>query len=372
MDMKKYRNSLSARRLALGISALLCTVTGILLLAVSSGLSDSLLHQQMAKRWSEEKDAAQISCFFSPNAGVDTDRIQSFRYELDKALTEASILQDSPNAGARLWADAYSAKGKITLSTERGKITADCIGVGGDFFLFHPLEFLHGTYFTEEYLNQDYCVIDEDAAWQLFGSNDVEGMTVMIGQIPHIVSGVIRREDGRMYQAAGLKSSVVYVPYSVLETHGVNYGIGHYEIVMPNPVSGYAFQYVKEHIGIVENEFEIVENSTRYQPGKRLEVLKKFATRSMTSKAVIYPYWENVARGYEDVIALLTFISILLFLYPGSFAVIAAYLYRKQWLQAAGKGLRAIPGLAGKLLESYRLGKIKGKYSRKRYGKRRR
>ena len=42
-------------------------------------------------------------------------------------------------------------------------------------------------------LMKDYCVIDEDAAWQLFGSNDVAGMTVYIGGVPHIVTGVIRR-----------------------------------------------------------------------------------------------------------------------------------------------------------------------------------
>lgn len=36
----------------------------------------------------------------------------------------------------------------------------------------------------------------------------------------------------------------------------------------------------------------------------------------MNGKAIIYPYWENLARGYEDIIALLTVFMLLLLLYP--------------------------------------------------------
>ena len=36
----------------------------------------------------------------------------------------------------------------------------------------------------------------------------------------------------------------------------------------------------------------------------------------MNGKAIIYPYWENLARGYEDIIALLTVFMALLLLYP--------------------------------------------------------
>ena len=36
----------------------------------------------------------------------------------------------------------------------------------------------------------------------------------------------------------------------------------------------------------------------------------------MNGKAIIYPYWENLARGYEDIIALLTVFMLLLSLYP--------------------------------------------------------
>lgn len=50
--------------------------------------------------------------------------------------------------------------------------------------MFHPLKLITGSYFSGNDLMQDYCIIDQDAAWQLFGSNDVVGMTVYIGNVP--------------------------------------------------------------------------------------------------------------------------------------------------------------------------------------------
>ena len=226
------------------------------------------------------------------------------------------MTQESENPGARLWADAYSASGRITLSNGRTNLEADAIGIGGDFFLFHPLKLIAGSYFSGNDLMQDYCVIDRDAAWQLFGSVDVAGMIVYIGNIPHIVTGVVERPEGRLAEAAGLEKTVVYVSYDTLSTLGTDNGINHYEIVMPNPVSDFAFNHVKENIGVQETDIEVLENTKRYSLLSRLKVLGSFGTRSMNGKAIIYPYWENIARGYEDMIAVITLFMLLFLLYP--------------------------------------------------------
>lgn len=288
----------------------------LLLLGWTNHLANAQDAQRMAYRWSGNKDAAQVSCFFSPKAEVTEDTIKNFEYSLKNVLQEASITETSENPSARLWVDAYSADGKITLVNGKNTLDANAIGIGGDFFLFHPLKLITGSYFSGNDLMQDYCIIDQDAAWQLFGSNDVVGMTVYIGNVPHIVTGVVRRPDSRMDKAAGLNSTVVYVSYETLAAYGTNNGINHYEIVMPNPVSGFAYDKVKEGIGVDEKNVEIVENTSRYSLVNRFKTIFKFGTRSMNGKAIIYPYWENLARGYEDIIALLTVIMILLLLYP--------------------------------------------------------
>lgn len=297
-------------------SALVSFLLFLILLALSGHLAGMQDAQQMASRWSENNDVAQVSCFFSPNAEVTEDTIKSFEYSLDNTLQEASITETSENPSARLWADAYSADGRITLVNGRNTLEADAIGIGGDFFLFHPLELITGSYFSGNDLMQDYCIIDQDAAWQLFGSNDVVGMTVYIGNVPHIVTGVVRRPESRMEEAAGLDSTVVYVSYETLDAYGTNNGINHYEIVMPNPVSGFALGKVKEGISVDDKNVEVIENTSRYSLLNRCKTILAFGTRSMNGKAIIYPYWENIARGYEDIIALMTVFMLILLLYP--------------------------------------------------------
>ena len=170
------------KRIVLGISGGISFLIFLVLLFTTGYLGGNQVTQTMAGRWSDDGEASQVSCFFSVDSGITEDAIIEFEHTVDGALADASVLQESENPGARLWADAYSADGQVTLSTGKTNLTADAIGIGGDFFLFHPVKLLYGSYFSGNDLMQDYCVIDEDAAWQLFGSSDVAGMMVEIGR----------------------------------------------------------------------------------------------------------------------------------------------------------------------------------------------
>lgn len=304
------------KKKVLGISGGISFLIFLILLFTTNHIIGAQDTQQMAERWSDQKNTAQVSCFFAADSGTTRDTILMFEHGIDSALTEASVVQESENPGARLWADAYSADGKITLTNNKTSVTADAIGIGGDFFLFHPLRLLSGSYFSGNDLMQDYCVIDEDAAWQLFGSPDVAGMTVYISGIPHIVTGVVERPSGRLAEAAGLEGTLVYVSMDTLETLGISYGINHYEIVMPDPVTGFAYNYVKEQLGTDEKTTEVVENSSRYSLLSRLKMIGQFGVRSMNGKGIIYPYWENMAKGYEDILMALTLLMLIALLYP--------------------------------------------------------
>lgn len=119
-----------------------------------------------------------------------------------------------------------------------------------------------------------------------------------------------------MPEAAGLDGTLVYVSYQTLASYGATSGINHYEIVMPNPVDNFALNHVKEKLGGNERETEVLENSSRFKLLNRLKLIGAFGTRSMNGKAIIYPYWENLARGYEDVIGVLTLFGMIFLLYP--------------------------------------------------------
>ena len=74
--MKKFINTISARSLILGISGIAALMIGLILYGITTVMVDGQLSQQMARRWSDKKDVAQISCFFSSNAYVNTDSIE--------------------------------------------------------------------------------------------------------------------------------------------------------------------------------------------------------------------------------------------------------------------------------------------------------
>ena len=74
-------------------SAVVSFLLFLLLLGWTNHLANTQDAQQMAGRWSEKKDVAQISCFFSSKAEVTEDTIQSFEYSL--GFSEVSVIEAS-------------------------------------------------------------------------------------------------------------------------------------------------------------------------------------------------------------------------------------------------------------------------------------
>lgn len=260
-----------------------------------------LYDQQAAKRWSEQNDFAQLSCFYPVTVQPTEFDFQSLYHTIEEELKNASMETDTEVA--RLFVDAYSVTGALTLSTDNGTMEVKAVGVTDDFFLFHPVTLLQGSYFDENMLMKDGVILDEDAAFTLYGSNDVVGMPVYVGNQPFYIRGVVERGDGHFEKAAGLQTSLCYVPVQTLLETGSIEGSYTYEVLMPNPVDGFARDILEKALKDTKNQLEIVENSLRFGADNRKEILFDFGTRSMSSKAIIYPYWENVARAKEDISA---------------------------------------------------------------------
>lgn len=292
------------------VSGIVVFILVLLLQILGNRFIGKLEDQKAASRWGAVSTAAQISAFFSTDSEVSVGQIQDMEHKLDQKLEADSIISASPNAEARLWADTYSGTGSLNISTDHGKMTIKAIGIGGDFFLFHPLKLVNGNYFSGNDVNHDYCVIDTDTAWQLYGSNDICGMPISVGNRTLLICGVVERPRGKLAESAGLKNSVIYVSYDFLsgvnETAESTIPLDHYEIVMPNPIKAYGLATIKELLGVDEEAVEFVENSKRFSLLESIQVIRDFGTRSMNGKAIIYPYWENIARGYEDIYSFIT------------------------------------------------------------------
>lgn len=330
LRIKEFIKGMSVKQIVFSLITILSLILFLILTISSSQQVKRLTDQRAAARWDEEGGSAQVSCFFTENTKVDEFMLMSFEKQLEQSLLEVLSAEEvSEENGKRLFIDAYSSLGSITVTSEKGKLEkASAVGIGGDFFLFHPLQLVSGGYFSGNDLMQDSIILDEDAAWQLFGSSDVAGMSVMIGNVPHYVAGVIKRQEGRFAESAGLDKTVVYVSNETLMNYGTSDGISVYEVVAPNPVKGFVYNCIKEKLGVEEDKMVMVENSSRYQLGSLISVMLDFGTRSMQNTAVKFPYWENIGRGFEDVMVLIMMLKFMFLLIP---AVIVAVCLVRWW-----------------------------------------
>lgn len=301
-----------------------------------SVISNKLDSVTAADRWRGENDLrfAQIGCFLPIDSPKKEEDILIFRRTLDQKLLDASLAAAD---GASLYTDAYSGQAKLTVSGNHGKSEVNAIGVGGEFFLFHPLRLLSGSYISGNDFMQDRVVLDETLAWRLFGGSDVAGMTVYVGETPLYVAGVIQRETDYASREAYGEIPVMFVSYSAFHAL-TDANITCYEIVMPDMISGFARSVTTENFDVGTGD--IVENSSRYSLSNLLQVIKDYGVRSMRHNGVIYPYWENAVRMTEDYLALLLVLIVFFAALPVCTVVICCI---KLVVSLCQKAVKAVP-----------------------------
>lgn len=266
-------------------------------------VTKDLYDQQAADRWSKETEYAQISCFYPVSMTLSEFDFLSFHHKVEDALKKESM--EASKEGAKIFIDAYSVSGKLTLSAQNQEMEVTAVGVSDEFFRFHPLELLSGAYFDENMVMKDGVILDETAAFRLYGSNDVVGMPILIGNSSYYIRGVVALDDGYFAKKAGLSTSVCYVAMETMEKHGEIEGSYTYEVIMPNAVDGFAKGIIDNALNDTEHRIEVIENSQRFSFDKKKEVMMDFGVRSMSRNNIIYPYWENIARALEDVCGIL-------------------------------------------------------------------
>lgn len=326
--MKRLKINLNRTQTALllvnGILVLAC----IILTGVGNKKASALYSQQAAVRWQNGETAyAQVSAFFSPDKNVQQDEISGIRSSLMGTLLADSL--NSTEGDGRVWIDAYSGECNAELRRETNILSVTAVGVGGDYFQFHPIPLLSGSYISDEDLNHDRIVVDEYFAWAMFGSNDIVGMSLWMGDETFVIAGVVAVEDDELYRTAYGANNRIYMSYDQLKRHQESLQVTCYEAVMPNPISNYAYYALRSACGIGEettvnkakdqmnfDDVEVIENSNRYEVIPLLTKARKLRLRSMRTNSVGYPYWENMARVTEETLIWLLTIRILLLISP--------------------------------------------------------
>ena len=352
-------------KLALLIACLIQTALSVFSFAMLGKVTGALITQSAADVWrgGSGERFAQVSAFLPVNGMIDLDTIRSFRVTLENEFVQNSIFAPEPDAqdpsadtSARLYADAYCGSTQLSVSGKSpGSVTVTAIGVGGDYFLFHPLQLLSGGYVSDEDYMADRVVLDAQTAFNLFGSSDVAGMEVTINGKTFPIAGVVKSEDDFATAAAldaGAKASsdptgvqstskaMIYMSYAALNAMA-ELPIDCYEIVLPDPVSGFAKGLVADNFPIGSGA--VVQNTGRFSLTSLISVIGSFGKRVMTTSGVVYPYWENAARMLESYAALYLVLAALLALMPAVCLVIVLVRFvTSQTRKAAHKAAHAI------------------------------
>ena len=299
----------------------LCIIGFVVCLSVSASIQSSLRSQQAATAWAGQSGErfAQISVFFPEYHRFDENDLRRVRSNIDDTLLTAS-LETAPMR--RLHTDAWSASTEVSILDNHDMFTVNAMAVGGDFFIFNPMRLRDGSFLSPNDIMHDRIVIDEELAWRLFGAIRVAGFEVYINYRPFVVAGVVARETDFANSRAYTYGASLFMSFDMLtEMTGGEASINTYTIVMPDPISNFAYNAVVS--AIQYDNVYMVENNTRFSLENTFARIGTFGERSMRTDAIAFPYWENAARFAEDWIALLLVLALLFIVFP----IICAIIY---------------------------------------------
>lgn len=312
--MRKLNLKISKKQIVL----LILVVTGLVLYGLTTLLSDIFIRkvptQQSAMLWDADGRSEMISLFVNESDSLDKEAITRLEYTLTEKYKEESI--EAPSENARLFVSAYSNVTTVSLSSPRGEsLSCTAYAVGGDFFRFHPMKLVSGSFLVEDDFRKSGIVLDREAAWKLFGAIDVDGMTVTYNGKDYTVVGIVDSDKGYKAKEANAPESCVYLPIEAFD----NINAVCYEVILPNPVSGFALKQAKEafsSVYISEDKSVIVDNSKRFEWLTSLKRALKWTGRGMSFKEVKYPYWENQAIAVENIVDVLSVLRVLFIVPP--------------------------------------------------------
>lgn len=295
-----------------GLNLLLAGLAVVCIL-LSRGVTSALPTLNAAKTWAGQSGErfAQLACYLPHDQPIQEETIYTFRYNLLNKLRESSM--EAPEGGS-LFTDAYCGMGTLNVAGDRGSAQVKVTGVGSDFFRFHPLPLRSGSYLSDADLMKDRVILDESLAWKLFGGTDLAGMSVTIEEKSFYVAGVVARENDPYSAEAYTGGEGMFMAFSTLKELQENAGITCYEIVLPDPITGFGKNMLNDSFPVGNGI--VVENSRRYTMPNLIQVVKDFGKRSMGVSGIIYPYWENAVRLTEDYAALLLVLTVLFAICP--------------------------------------------------------
>ena len=312
--------------LALGSVLNLLLFAGVRVLAAS--WQSPMVEQEAAERWQGESETpmAQVSAFLTEDNALYADDMDDIEDSVEEAMSDAGI-----DADVVAWVWAASGQTTGTVEYDENSVTVQITVVQGDFFIFHNLNLVSGSYLTSSDLNHDRVVIDELTAWNLFGSSNVSGMTLTYNDQLYYIAGVVEPLEGSANETTwGDDTPHIYM-FSDGDQDGEEVAMTTLEAVIPEPVEDFAISTLQDALGWDEDDdtMEFVTNTDRFSFSNSLSLLADFTMRGVQTAPINYPYWENAARLTENRMMILTVLSIVFLCWPAVSLIVLILWYNK-------------------------------------------
>ena len=212
-----------------------------------------------------ETEFRRISVYFAPHSPRTVTELRTAKGGMEKRIAEQDEEID--------FLVAWGGEGESEFATDNRQEWMKTFLVNQDFFAVRAFPMTAGAVYP---LGEDWVVLNEYAAWKLFGSVDCVGLDVAWDGVAMVVAAVVN--DGQ-------ENAVVYAPANDQTP------ITFFETVLPEFVNGYAKECVAMYF--MEDDTTIIrENDTRFD-AKNLRALLR-ASLDDEEQTILFrvPWWE--------------------------------------------------------------------------------
>ena len=223
-----------------------------------------------------EQTYSQVSVFWN-DGEMDSGQAKTLAEELQASF---------PTEDIPPFVTAYGAKCSGLAVYAHRSTEAELWSVSRDFFTLHAFSMTEGGPGTFADTGSE-AVLNEAAAFALFGSSDCIGEDIQISGLGWRVIAVIREPDGAANEAAFGTAPRIFLP--IADNDPVTF----YEAILPEYYTGYAAQSLQNATGRT-----VTSSTGRFCLPRLWEQVKDFF-RSPPEQTPSLPPWEQAARLAE-------------------------------------------------------------------------
>ncbi len=285
-------------------------IIALVLYLVILSIPKELVEYGASDKWGADSHA-HLAAYMTTGDGFDAYALMKLKSELTSAYTTDSIESDKVIYSA-------SCETAISISAVNTDRSAGCTATVylEDFFKFHSIPLKEGTYPTDSDTFTNAVLIDENAAWKLFGTGSgVVGMEVLIGDRYYTVSGITEPLKGVYTDVYGDKPRVyLRADSSYMWTGRTSFTT--LDVMLPDPITNYAVNILSEKTKPYNAAVRSIDD--RFD-GKELDKMRDGTTNLITdSSDTEYPFFEKAMlilslRAADVYVAMKVMIYIALF-----------------------------------------------------------